>query len=238
MSDLFEHPETQSRPRRRQPPKVNGIEAPDNHPVASVTPAIADVETLDEEEIELRNMRIDLRGGGPTGAGLTAISVAKTPGKESFFRTHPEHVLDTQLVTSARGLDISFLAVAPVMVNAMIAIAYPPQPHRLYLTITREGILRFVPVRLPDDGDWNVWQESKELALLQARKTWVRLSTNMSEGRYQSFPLEENFYPDPVWPTPNLARLFRLAFRDRGRLIDSPQHPYYLKLIGREPQPR
>jgi hypothetical protein len=218
--------------------KPNGAEAPTDHPVAPAAPAIADVEQLDEEELELRNMRIDLPGGGPTGAGLTAISVAKTPGKESFFRTHPEHMLDTQLVTSARGLDVSFLAVAPVMVNAMIAIAYPPHPHRLYLTITREGILRFVPVRLPDDGDWNVWQESKELALLQARKVWVRLATNTSEGRYQAFPLEEDVYPDPVWPTLNLARLFRLAFRGRGRLIDTLQHPYYLKLIGREPQPR
>ena len=46
---------------------------------------------LDEEEQEFRALRRDLPGvKGASAAGIVTISVGKTPGKNEFFRTHPE----------------------------------------------------------------------------------------------------------------------------------------------------
>ena len=52
-------------------------------------------EELDEEEREFRTLRRDLPGvKGASAAGIVAISVGKAPGKNEFFRTHPEFRAD------------------------------------------------------------------------------------------------------------------------------------------------
>ena len=46
---------------------------------------------LDEDEREFRALRRDLPGvKGASAVGIVNISVAKIPGKNEFFRTHPE----------------------------------------------------------------------------------------------------------------------------------------------------
>src|SRR5690349_16271214 len=98
------------------PPFSNGVDAPDDekklpggNPI-SKPPIDDDMAALDEAEKELRTLRIDLPGGAATGAGLTAVTVAKTPGREEFFRTHEGYIIAMHLVTSSQGIDTSFLA--------------------------------------------------------------------------------------------------------------------------------
>ena len=210
------------------------IEEGASKPNGAEASPIADATELSEEELELRNLRIDIPGGGSTGAGLTSISIAKTPPREQFFRTHPTHVLELHMIESSQGTDVAFLAVLPKMVQPLIAISFRPNPYRLFLTITRDGVLRYVPVRLPGDGEWNAWHESKQQVLVEAREAWVRMTAG--DGRYDRYLLEPGVFPDPSWPEISMPRLIRLAFRDRGRLIDSTEHPYFQKLIGRAGQ--
>ena len=48
-------------------------------------------EELDEEELEFRALRRDLPGvKGASAVGIVSIGVGKIPGKNEFFRTHPE----------------------------------------------------------------------------------------------------------------------------------------------------
>jgi hypothetical protein len=51
---------------------------------------VSDAE-LDEDEAEFRKLRRDLPGvRGASAVGIVSINVSKTPGKNEFFRTHPE----------------------------------------------------------------------------------------------------------------------------------------------------
>ena len=57
----------------------------------------------------------------------------------------------------------------------------------------------------------------------------------VAENRvYQVFPAPAGRFADPVWPELKPAKIFRLAFRDKGRLIDSPEHPLFQKWAARD----
>ena len=48
-------------------------------------------EDLDEDEKEFRSLRRDLPGvKGASAVGIVNVNVSKTPGKNEFFRTHPD----------------------------------------------------------------------------------------------------------------------------------------------------
>jgi hypothetical protein len=77
-------------------------------------------EQLDEEEQEFRRLRRDLPGvKGASAVGIVAIGVAKTPGKNEFFRTHPDFHPVVPIVDHEVGMERQFFAVAPEMVEAL-----------------------------------------------------------------------------------------------------------------------
>jgi hypothetical protein len=39
---------------------------------------------------------------------------------------------------------------------------------------------------------------------------------------------------EPQWPDLKPAKIFRLAFRDKGRLVDSAEHPLFKKWAARD----
>jgi len=74
-------------------------------------------EELDEEEKEFRALRRDLPGvKGASAAGIVAIGVAKIPGKNEFFRTHPEFRPVVSIVDTKVGMEQQFFAVTDEMV--------------------------------------------------------------------------------------------------------------------------
>jgi hypothetical protein len=84
------------------------------------------------------------------------------------------------------------------------------------------------------DGEQNDYDRTKEIGLVRARDEWVRLYTDQGNRCYKVWPAPLGRFADPIWPPLKPAKIFRLAFRDRGRLIDSAEHPQFLKWAARD----
>jgi hypothetical protein len=194
------------------------------------------MDALDTEEAEFRALRRDLPGvKGASGAGIVAISVGKIPGKNEFFRTHRTFRPIVPIVDIEVGMDRQFFAVTSDMVESLSAIGITVTDHVLYLTITSRGAIRIVPVRQANaDGDQNEYNRTKEIGLVQGVDEWARLFTDQDNHCYKVFPAPAGRFGEPQWPDLKESKIFRLAFRDKGRLIDSPQHPLFLKWAARD----
>ena len=62
----------------------------------------------------------------------------------------------------------------------------------------------------------------------------MRLYTDQENKVYRVFPAPAERFADPIWPVLKPAKIFRLAFRDKGRLVDSTEHPLFKKWAARD----
>jgi hypothetical protein len=211
-------------------PKLQ-TEEPPIEPQADVPP-----EQLDAEEAEFQAIRRDLPGvKGSSAIGIVAISVGKTPGRNEFFRTYRGFTPTVPIVDLEVGMEKQFFAVTPDMVEALAGIGITVADHILYLTVTTRGALRIVPVRQANtDGEQNEYARTKEIGLLQGRDEWVRLFVDQENRAYKVFPAPAGRFGEPQWPDLKPARIFKLAFRDKGRLVDSTEHSLFLKWAARD----
>jgi len=76
--------------------------------------------------------------------------------------------------------------------------------------------------------------EPKEVGLLMAVGAWFRLFTDKENQIYKVLPAPVERFAEPVWPDLKPAKIFRLAFRDKGRLIDSPEHALFQRWAARD----
>jgi hypothetical protein len=207
----------------------------DTAPAASALPS-EHTDALDVEEAEFRALRRDLPGvKGASATGIVAISVGKIPGKNEFFRTHREFRPIVPIVDLEVGMERQFFAVTSDMVENLHAIGITVTDHVLYLTVTTRGAIRIVPVRQAiADGDQNEYHRTKEIGLVQAIDEWVRLFTDQENRCYKVFPAPAGRFGEPQWPDLKAARIFKLAFRDKGRLLDSVEHPLFQKWAARD----
>jgi hypothetical protein len=122
-------------------------------------------EQLDEDEKEFHSLRRDVPGvKGASTIGIVSISVAKIPGKNEFFRTHPEFRPVVSIVDLEIGMEKHFFAVTDEMVHALAGIGITATDHTLYLTVTPRGAVRIVPIRHPDaEGNQNEYHRTKEI---------------------------------------------------------------------------
>jgi len=200
-------------------------------------PELKIVEQLDEEEAEFRSLRCDLPGvTGAAAAGMLTIGVGKQPTpKHEFFRTHRDFRPLVHLVTVQAGMDVNFVAVAPGMIEPLASIGIRTIPSLLYLTVTPRGALKVIPVGGPnEEGEQNEWNRTKELTLIDGIDGWVRMYADLEDKAYKSFPAPAGRYGEPKWPEIGNAKIFRMAFRDKGRLIDSIDHVLVQKWAGRD----
>jgi hypothetical protein len=197
---------------------------------------VISTEELDEEEREFRAMRRDLPGvKGASAVGIVSIGVSKIPGKNEFFRAHKDFRPIVPIVNLEVGMDRHYFAVTDEMVEALAGIGIGVTNHALYLTVTSGGAVKIVPVRQANaDGEQNEWDRTKELGLIDAIDRWVRLYADLANRVYKVFPAAVDRFPDPIWPELKPAKIFRLAFRDKGRLIDSPQHALFQRWAARD----
>jgi hypothetical protein len=200
------------------------------------TPTPEQVEELDADEAEFRAIRQDLPGvKGAGGAGIVAISVGKIPTKNEFFRTHRDWRPIVPVVDHEVGIEKQFFAVTADMVANLAAIGITVTNHVLYLTITARGGVRIIPVRqAAGDGEQDEYSRTKEIGLIRGIDEWVRLFTDQENRCYKVFPAPADRFGEPQWPELKDSKIFRLAFRDRGRLIDSTQHPLFMKWAARD----
>jgi hypothetical protein len=194
-------------------------------------------EELDEEEKEFRALRRDVPGvKGAAEAGMLTISVGKQPiPKNTFYRTHKTFRPVVPLVNVEVGMDHHFIAVMPQMVEPLASMGITVTDHTLYLIITPEGGLRIIPVRGPNmEGEQNEWDRTREMALFAGMDQWVRMYNDRANNAYKSFPAPVGRFGEPNWPDIKPAKIMRLAFRDKGRLIDSTDHILVQKWAGRD----
>jgi hypothetical protein len=200
------------------------------HPVTTIS------EELDAEEKEFRALRRDLSGvKGASGAGTVTISVGKAPTKNEFFRTHREFRPAVPIVDLEVGMERQFFAVAPDMIEALSSIGITATDHVLYLTLTSRGAMRIVPVRQANaDGEQNEYHRTKEIGLIQGFDEWVRLFTDQENRCYKVFTAPAGRFAEPQWADLKPAKIFKLAFRDKGRLLDSTEHALFKKWAARD----
>jgi hypothetical protein len=189
-------------------------------------------EALDEDEAEFRKLRRDLPGiKGAATVGIVAINVGRIPGKNEFFRTHPEFRPTVPLVDTEVGMEKQYFAVDGGMEVALAAIGITVSIHTLYLTVTPRGAVKIIPINCTTDNEYT---RTKEVGLLEGIDNWVRFYTDQENKMYKVFPAPAGRFADPIWPALKHAKIFRLAFRDKGRLIDSPEHPLFKKWAARD----
>jgi hypothetical protein len=215
-------------------PRVKMV--PDNTPAPETTTDAPRPEELDEEEKEFCAMRRDLPGvKGASAIGIVSIGVAKLPGKNEFFRTHPNFRPIVPIVNLEVGMEKHYFAVTDEMVEALAGIGITVSDHALYLTVTSRGAVKIVPVRqATPDGEQNEYDRTKEIGLIQGMTEWVRLYHDSENRCYKVFPAPVGRFANPIFPELKHAKIFRLAFRDKGRLIDSPEHSLFQKWAGRD----
>jgi hypothetical protein len=191
-------------------------------PADDASPPADDADTLDAEEAEFRAIRRDLPGvKGASATGIVAISVGKTPAKNEFFRSRREFRPIVPIVDLEVGMERQYFAVTSDMVEALSGIGITVTDHMLYLTVTTRGAIRIVPVRQANaDGEQNEYARTKEIGLVQAIDEWVRLFTDQENRCYKVFPAPAGRFNEPQWPELKAAKIFKLAFRDKGRLVD------------------
>jgi hypothetical protein len=191
---------------------------------------------LDEEEQEFRAIRRDLPGvKGASAAGIVTFGVGKTPSKNEFFRTHKKFRPIVPIVDYEIGMEKQYCAVTSDMVEPLSAIGISVTDHTLYLTITSRGALKIIPVRAPNmEGEQNEYHRTKELGLIRGMDEWLRLYTDLENRCYKVFSAPAGRFDDPLWPELSEAKIFRLAFRDKGRLIDSTEHALFKKWAARD----
>jgi hypothetical protein len=196
-------------------------------------------EQLDEEEEEFRRLRRDVPGVKGAGEiGIISISVGRQPSpRTEFYRTAKFFRPVVQIVAVEVGLDKQFVAVAPNMVEPLSSIGINTRDFTLYLIVSPRNTLRVIPVRGPDPetGTQNEWDRSKEMALLDGVDAWVRMYSDREGSCYRSYPAPIGRFGEPAWPTTlKPAKIFRMCFRDRGRLIDSTDHALVRAWAGRD----
>jgi hypothetical protein len=189
-------------------------------------------EELDEEEQEYRALRRDLPGvQGASAVGIVAVSVGKAPSKNEFFRTHADFRPRVPLVDVEVGMERQFFAIGGDMEEALKSIGITESDHLLYLTVTPRGAVRIIPIHCATNNEYT---RTKELGLVEGIDQWVRLYTDQENKVYKVFPAPAGRFADPIWPALKPAKIFRLAFRDKGRLVDSTEHALFKKWAARD----
>jgi hypothetical protein len=129
---------------------------------------------------------------------LTTIPVRR-PGRQTFFRVHPDpEYRDTFPIIDLKDDREEYIvarALVPELASEIVL-------KQLCLAITRQGVVFFLPLRLPSpDG-------------LGAYEAWMA-ADNLSE---------------PEWPELNFWDLIKIAFKDY--LITDLNHPVVKRLRG------
>ena len=194
-------------------------------------PALRVVTPVDPEEELLASLRLD-----PTQADAVAkIPVTlqtRKPLKHEFIRVHREWALNVCAIEIKDGEsdDAGLYVVKPHLQSTLQAEAarFVLRPY-----VTRSSVLRLWPLRLPGpDGKVNEWHRSAGIAASRAMEKWVRVTANKALGGYELFEAT-NQPPEPEWPELSFGTMLRLAFIDRGRVVDSLDHPVVKALLGR-----
>ena len=158
---------------------------------------------------------------------ITTVPVRK-PGAQDFVRVHSDPAFRENvpliLLKDDNEQYIVQQNVVPELASEIASVT-------LYLTINKQGVVFFWPVRLPtpDGRDFDAWRSAREAAELATQK-WVRLKWSKSLGAYEIHQAL-NQSSEPEWPADvGFWDLIRIAFRNH--IIRDLEHPVVKRLRG------
>lgn len=194
-------------------------------PDSSIPLPVQGDKSLREAICELR-LSQDFDIGCPVETVLTHVRVGK-PNPQEFCRAHPNPAYSFNTAVLETKDDHEVYLVAKPLWNQLSNEIIPVQ---LVTAINRQGTIFVWEVKLPrSDGRWNPWNQSMAVAAETAKKSWVRVRSNMSLGAYEVTralaPLAE-----PVWPNKSFDEIIEIAFHDN--FIQSADHPVLKRLRG------
>jgi hypothetical protein len=239
-------PASQAQPPEPAAPEANGAggDKPPDPRVAvpkSEEPDPDDLEAIIEakrasrrddatEEVDPSRLRLsqDFASAAGVRKVLTTIPVRK-PSREWFVRTHPDPAYRLETAVLELKEDREIYLVAPALWEAL-ATEPTFSPKLLVLTVNRQGVVFLWYLRLPGpDGKIDDWSRSALEAANEAKKSWVRVTPNMSLGAYD-VAVATGQLVEPTWPDRPFNEILRIAFRDK--MISSWDHPVLRRLRG------
>jgi hypothetical protein len=166
----------------------------------------------------------DFASGAPVKKIITTVPVRK-PHKQEFIFASAERTFQTLtytwkeenrtfLVEPGLASEFSEGLVATLLVGCM----------------NRQGVFFFWPISLQQgDEPWNDWHKSAHAAMVLAKNSWIRVTSNRALGAYEAHQAQA-VLAEPDWPELSLEDLLRIAFRDY--VIDHADHPILKRLRG------
>jgi hypothetical protein len=160
---------------------------------------------------------------------LINVSVGR-PADNVHFRVHsdPEWSLDCSVIKDKDDGRVYF--VTPFMLNHPVIL---PRLRKVTLATVYSwpgGELSLWPVPIIEETTRIKCWKSERVAYDRAKTTWVAMVWNRDTRDYDVTPAE-GINLEPIWPTDKtFTDLLRLGFADA--IIDSPEHPYVLRLRG------
>src|SRR5258706_1989528 len=129
---------------------------------------------LSEDPFDLENIRLDQsKMNAPAAKKLLIKIPVRKPNRQDWIRVNPQLSICAALIDHKETRD-------QYLVQAKLAPYVEQESYRatLYLTMNRQGVAFFWPVRLPEDGRSNDWNENSRVAAEEAVKNWVRVMSN------------------------------------------------------------
>jgi hypothetical protein len=175
------------------------------------------------------SLRIDAMTDIEVETVMTTVPVRK-PDRREFIRVHsdPAYALDTLVLERDTGMDKETYLVTPEIQERVL-----PELRRvrLFVTMTRKGVVLLWPIKLAGDND-NRMRRISDTALQaaeHAKSHWVRVEWNFDLGGYELRRAKADL-GEPQWPDKTLRDLIELAFRKN--VIDRADHPVIRELEG------
>lgn len=92
----------------------------------------------------------------------------------------------------------------------------------------------FALIHVPSQHLDNPWNHDALKSCHEAQQRWVHVNSRKAEGveGYKvDYAKDPNAFPEPKWPKHTLDELIAVSFE--GRMIETPDHPALLRLIGK-----
>ena len=121
------------------------------------------------------------------------------------------------------------------LIDEDLAVQYLPSGKvlRFRLALATKPNDVFFLCHVPSRNLDNAWNADNVKGCERAKNTWVELTSlrpENKEGYRIRVARDQDAFPTPKWPAQSLANLIEVTFA--GHMIDHPEHPALLRLIG------
>jgi len=162
---------------------------------------------------------------------VTLAVPVRRPGRNEFFRTHPDPEMTVDWFVLERDDDID-REVYWVIEEFRADLLDELKPVRIFTCVNKRGTEFLWPAKLPgsDNRLGRRWHESALEIADQAKRLWVKMQGKRDLGACEMFRAKGDL-GDPVWSGKTLSEMLGLAFKG-DLLIDSIDHPVLQELAG------